>query len=444
MKKGKIKAVRGSLLWFTGNPFVTAQSDCVTYEEDGLLIIQDSHIQASGPAASLLPALDRDVSVEHYPDHIIMPGFIDAHTHYAQMQIIGAYGKQLLDWLNDYTFIAEQAFADGAHATAMADFFCQELLRRGTTTAAVYCTVHPQSVDALFEAATQRNMRMIGGKVMMDRNAPDALLDTPQLAYDQSKALIERWHEKGRNHYALTPRFAPCCSMEQLDMAGKLRGEFDRLYVQSHLSENEAEVNWAGELFPDRSGYLDVYNHHGLTGQYSLYGHAIHLTADEWQDVRDRGTGIVHCPTSNLFLGSGLFNLGVAMGGPDPVNLSIGTDVGAGTSLSMLTTLGEAYKVAHLKGYSLNAFQAFYLATLGGARALSLDHLIGSLEVGKEADFIVLDKRSTPLMAKRMDRVSSIEEALFVLMTMGDDRAIAATYIFGQKCHSRAEGQANE
>ncbi len=426
-------ALRGELLWFTNNPFLVKSSDSVQHIDDGILLIKNGKIIACGAARDIMPQIPKGVTIDHYPDGIIMPGFIDAHVHYPQVEIMGAYGKQLLDWLNDYTYPAEQAYADPEHAKINAEFFCDELLRNGTTTAASFCTVHPASVEALFNAASRRNMAIIAGKVMMDRNAPETLLDTPQLAYDQCKKLIKDWHGKGRNLYALTPRFAPSCSPEQLTVARALRQEFPDLYVQSHLSESPSEIAWVKQLYPEHQGYLDVYDHYELTGPRSLLGHGIHLTDAERHSLNERQTTLVHCPTSNLFLGSGLFDLARAQSPNNSVPVAIGTDVGAGTSLSLLVTLGEAYKVAQLRGGTLTAYQAFYLITLGAARALHLNHDIGSFDLGKTGDVVVLNPKATSLLRHRMEFTNNIEEILFILMTLGDDRAVEATYTAGQK-----------
>jgi guanine deaminase len=301
----------------------------------------------------------------------------------------------------------------------------------------VFCAVFPQSVDALFEEASARNMRVIAGKVLMDRNAPAALLDSAQRGYDDSRALIARWHGRGRNLYAITPRFAPACTRAQLELAGALWHEHPNVFMQSHIAESVAEVAWARELFPERSGYLDIYGHYGLTGRRAMLAHGIHLTESELAACHDAGTAISHCPTSNLFLGSGLFRVNVAKDPRRPVHVGMGTDIGAGTSFSMLATMGEAYKVAQLNGYSMSALRNFYLATLGGARALALDHLIGTLQPGREADLVVLDPNATELLALRCERSKSIEETLFVLMTIGDDRAVKATYVAGELRYAR-------
>ena len=359
----QVIALRGQTLSFSGDAFEKGLEDTMVYESDGLVVIEGGHITQAGPAAELLSALSNDAEVINYgADHIIMPGFIDCHVHYPQTQIIGAYGKQLIDWLNKYTFIAEQQFADKAHAKEVAKVFLQECLKAGTTTSSVFCTVYPQSVDAFFEASEALNMRMIAGKVLMDRNAPKALLDTPQQGYDESKALIDRWHNKGRQMYSVTPRFAPTSSPEQMEMTGQLWQENPGTFLQSHVAENKGEIEWVKALYPDCKGYLDVYDKYQQLGPRAIYGHGVWLSESEWQRCHETGTAIAHCPTSNQFLGSGLFDLQNATRAQRPVRVGLATDLGAGTTFSMLQTLNEAYKVAQLNGYPLSAGHAFYLA----------------------------------------------------------------------------------
>ncbi len=425
-------AVRGHLVWFAGDPFV-AGSQALRHETDGIVVIADGRITHVGAAAEILPRLSSDCRVDHYPGCLISPGFIDAHVHYAQTSIVGAHGAQLLDWLNQFAFPAEAEMRDRAKADAMARAFCDELVRNGTTTALVFCTVFPESVDALFEEAARRNLRLIAGKVLMDRNAPAELVDTPQSSYDQSKALIKKWHGRGRAHYAITPRFAPTSTPEQLELAGALWAEHPDVYVHSHLSENAAECAWVRELFSDHERYIDVYEAFGLTGRRAVFAHGVHLNEEDFALCHHTGTALAHCPTSNLFLGSGLFNLGLATRDNRRVHVGLGTDIGAGTSFSMLATLNEAYKVAQLTGSELDGVRGWYLATRGAADAMDLAGTIGSLEPGCEADIIVIDPAATPLLKLRSERCQSIEELLFVLMTLGDDRAIRATYIAGTK-----------
>lgn len=433
----KTKILRGQSLSFKADPFLVGDDASLHYESDGVIVIEDGKISAFGSYESLKDKLPKDVAIEVHTDSLIMPGFIDTHIHYPQTQIIGAYGKQLIDWLNNYTFIAEQQFANFEHAKKVAKVFVQESLRAGTTTSAVYATVHPHSVDAIFEEASKFNMRMIAGKVLMDRNAPPALLDTAQSAYDDSKALINKWHGKGRLSYAITPRFAPTSTLLQLEMAGALWSEHPGVFMQTHISENLGEIAWVKELFPERSGYLDVYDHFGLVGPRALFGHGIHLTDPEWDRIYESGSAITHCPTSNEFLGSGLFPFEKAKNKSRSVRVGLATDIGAGTSFSQLQSMNESYKIAQLAGYSLSSACAFYLATKGAANALYLDDKIGSIEAGMEADLLVLDLKATPLIDFRMKYCKDINEVLFILMTLGDDRATKAVYVAGEKVYGK-------
>ena len=416
--------LRGRILTFHGDPAET--EDNHRYIEDGAILVENGIIVEIGDyselADSALPVID------HRP-HLIMPGLIDPHIHFPQVQVIASWGKQLLDWLNGYVFPEETRFADPVHAARMAEIFLDLLIAHGTTTACAFASVHPGSVDALFAASEARGMRMIAGKVMMDRNAPDGLRDTPERGYDETKALIARWHGKARLQYAITPRFAITSTAEQMKAAGALASEHPDLHIQTHLSENLAEVEYTLSLYPSARDYLDVYEAHGLLGPRSLMGHAIHLRPREIARMAETGTRAVFCPTSNLFLGSGLFdaeglrNAGVVSG--------VATDVGGGTHYSQLQTLNEAYKVLQLRGQALHPLSAFHWATRGNALALGLADRIGSLSVGAEADLVVLDSRGTPAMALRAERIESLSEELFLLQILGDDRAIAQTYVAG-------------
>lgn len=410
--------------------------DQVRYVEDGLVIIHEGKIQWFGPWQEGQSRLPTNAELQHYPDQLIVPGFIDTHIHFPQTEMVGAYGEQLLEWLNTYTFPTEIQFQDASYSEKIAEFFVQELLKNGTTTALVFCTVHPESVDALFNAATMRNMRLIAGKVLMDRHAPEALTDTAETAYTDSKALIEKWHGQGRNLYAITPRFAPTSTPEQLQKAGQLKAEYPDVYVHSHLNENKNEIAWVKELFPEREGYLDVYHHYGLTGSKSVFAHCVHLEDEEWDCMQQTDSAIAFCPTSNLFLGSGLFPLKKTW--DKGVKVGLGTDIGAGTSFNQLQTLNEAYKVQQLQGEKLSAFEALYHATLGGAKALSLDDRLGNFNIGKEADFVVLDLNATALQQLRQSKAKNIEDAFFALTMLGDDRNIAATYVYGAAVYVKA------
>ncbi len=434
MNPADLHAVRGEILHFLADPASHGEA-AIEHFADGLLLIRDGHVAETGPAGELLARLPADVPVTDYRGKLILPGFVDTHIHYAQTDIIASHGEQLLAWLEKYTFPAEARFADPEHARAVAEFFCDELLRNGTTTALAFATVHASSVDALFAAALERRMRLITGKVLMDRNCPDFLRDTAAGGYAESQALIERWHGRERLQYAVTPRFAATSTPEQMRLAGRLYAEHPGLYLQSHVAENRGEVAWVAKLYPEARSYLDVYDRFGLLGMRSVYAHCIWLDDTDRRRMADTGAAVSFCPTSNLFLGSGLFDFGRAreLG----LRVGIGTDVGAGTSFSMLQTLNEAYKVLQLGGQKLSAASAFHLATLGGAHSLYLDERIGNFLPGKEADFVVLDPAATPLLARRMQGAQTLDERLFVLMMLGDDRSIAATHVLGRVAWQR-------
>lgn len=427
--------LRASFFDFTA---LAAQPDDIAanarYLEDGLLTLRE------GKVVSLESWQIAEGRVDHsrvtdLRGKLIVPGFIDTHIHYPQTEMIGAFGEQLLEWLNQYTFPVESQYHCPDHAAKMSAFFLHQLLSNGTTTALVFGTVHKQSVDSLFSASQQLDMRLIAGKVMMDRNAPEYLTETPEESYQHTRELIERWHQRGRLSYALTPRFAPTSSPELLDKVRQLREEFPDVWMHTHLSENQQEIAWVKALFPERAGYLDVYHHHQLTGKRSVFAHCLHLEDTEWQCLHDTDSSIAFCPTSNLFLGSGLFNIKRCW--QQGVRMGIGTDVGAGTTFNLLQTLGEAYKVGQLQQYKLSACEAFYHATLGGAHALDLDDVIGNFNPGKEADFVVLDPAVSPLQKLRNANSKDIWERLFVMMTLGDDRNIAQTWVSGKPVWQR-------
>ncbi|ALR76279.1 guanine deaminase [[Enterobacter] lignolyticus] len=431
-----IKAVRGSFLDVTRTVEHPEEIEsALRYIENGLLLIRNGKVEWFGEWQAGKEKVPASVRVRDYRGKLVVPGFVDTHIHYPQSEMVGAYGEQLLEWLNKHTFPTERRYADLDYSREMSSFFLKQLLRNGTTTALVFGTVHPESVDALFEAASHINMRMIAGKVMMDRNAPDYLLDTPESSYQQSKQLIERWHKNGRLLYAITPRFAPTSTPEQLEVARRLREEYPDTWVHTHLCENVDEIAWVKALFPERDGYLDVYHHYGLTGRKSVFAHCVHLEEKEWDCLSHTHSSIAFCPTSNLYLGSGLFNLQKAW--RKKVAVGIGTDIGAGTTFNMLQTLNEAYKVMQLQGCRLSAWEAFYLATLGGASSLGLDDCIGNFHPGKEADFVVLEPTATPLQQLRYDNSVSLIDKLFVLITLGDDRSIYRTYVDGRLVYER-------
>lgn len=425
-----LRALRGRLLWFVADPHDAGEA-AHRYVADGVLVIEGGVIRAVGPAEAILPTLPAGAEIiDHHP-HLIMPGFIDAHLHMPQTQVIASYGAQLMDWLNRYTFVEEQRLAQQGHPEKLATFLLDELLANGTTTAVIYCSVHPQSAQALFAESERRNTRMIAGKVMMDRNAPEALTDTAQSSYADSKALIERWHGRGRQLYAITPRFVVTSTPEQMEAAGRLAAEHPDCHVQTHINENRAEIALANELYPEPGDYAGIYQHYGLLGPRSLLGHCIHMTDREWRRFAETGSVAVFCPTSNLFLGSGLFDWARARAEGVPV--AVATDIGGGTSYSMLRTMSEAYKVLQLQGQSLSAFAALHAITLGNAKALKLDHLIGSLEPGHEADVVVLDAGAQRAMAHRLETARDLAEELFVLVTLGDERNVVATYVMGER-----------
>ena len=433
-----LRAYRGSLLHFLGDPGDGADGSAVQYFDDGLLVVENGLVKAAGEARDLLPTLPAAAQVVDHTGRLLMPGFIDTHIHYPQTDMIAASAAQLLDWLDDHAFPAERRFADAGHAAESSRFFLDELMRNGTTTALVFGTVHAVSVDAFFAEAEARNLRMIAGKVLMDRNCPEYLRDTPDGGYRDSSSLIEKWDSRGRLHYAITPRFAITSSDAQLESAGRLATEHPGVFVHSHVAENVNEVKWARELFPQARSYLDVYEHFGLLRERAVYAHCIHLDDEDRSRMAQTGAAAAVCATSNLFLGSGLFDFAAARHAG--MRTGLGTDVGGGTSFNMLRTLAETYKVAQMGGHRLTAWRGFYLATLGGAKALGLDDRIGSFAPGREADFIVLRMDSTPLIARRMKTARTPDEKLFALMMLGDDREIGATYIMGECVWSTLTG----
>jgi guanine deaminase len=428
--------LRGRILTFHDEPLAGEGSpEAFIYLEDGGLLVRDGKIVALDDYARLRAGEGRNVEViDHHP-HLIMPGFIDTHIHYPQMQVVGSYAGALMEWLNKYTFVEEQKFSNQGHPERIASALFDELIRHGTTTAAAYCSVHKASVQAFFTEAHRRNMRMIAGKVMMDRNAPPGLLDTAQSGYDDSKALIGEWHGKGRQLYAITPRFAPTSTPEQLEMSGTLVLEHPELHVQTHLCENTAEIAFVAELFPWSRDYTHVYEHYGLLGPKTLLGHCIHLTDAEIGAIANSASVAVFCPTSNLFIGSGLFDLARLRADPQ-VRTAIATDIGGGTSYSMLRTLDEGYKILNIQGQRYHPLRSFYQVTLGNARALSLEGTIGSFVHGAEADCVVLNACATRAMRIRMETVETLVEELFLMQTMGDDRTIAEVYVAGRAAKS--------
>ncbi|MFV0332659.1 MAG: guanine deaminase [Tropicimonas sp.] len=419
----------GQVLDIHTDPFATAPEAAARHERHGAVLIRNGLIAATGPAEALRAAHPRARMIDHGAG-LILPGFVDAHAHYPQTAIIASWGKRLIDWLDSYTYPEEMRFSDPAHAGAIAARHLDLLLAHGTTSVASFCTIHPASVTAFFEAAAARNMAVVAGRTCMDRNAPAGLCDDARSAHDESAALIGAWHNRGRARYAITPRFSPTSTPEQLEALGALWAAHPDCLMQTHLSEQEDEVAWVRALYPDRRDYLDTYEAHGLLGPGAMFGHAIWLSDDEHARLHDSGAALIHCPTSNTFIGSGLFDTARAKREGQVVGLA--TDTGGGSSFSMLRTMASAYEVAQLRGSALHPAQLLWLATAGSARALRAEARIGTLETGTEADLAVLDLASTPAIAQRAARAETVWEAVFPTIMMGDDRAIAATYVAGQ------------
>ena len=419
----------GNVLLCTNDPFVDAEG--VSIAADHGVLIENGRIVATG-AADTLRNQSPHVQEYAYGNRLIIPGFVDSHAHYPQTAMIASWGKRLIDWLNTYTFPEEAKFGDCGYAGEVAGRYLDLVLANGTTTVASYTTIHAGSVDAFFEAAAARNMRVVAGKTCMDRNAPDDLRDSAQSAYDDSKALIGKWHGRGRAHYAITPRFSPTSTPDQLAALGALWAENPDCLMQTHLSEQHDEIAWVSELFPGARDYLDTYEAHGLLGPRGVYGHAIHLTPREIARVSEVGAALVHCPTSNTFIGSGLMD--VAGLAARSIALGLATDTGGGSSFSMLRTMAAAYEIAQLRGTALHARHLLWLATAGSARALHLEDKIGQIAPGLEADICVLDLASTPAIAQRTDRAQNIWEAVFATIMMGDDRAVHDVWIAGRRC----------
>lgn len=418
----------GQTLGFAGDPFSDG-TGAARHDAHGGVLIENGRIAALGDGAGLRAA-HPDARVIDHGRALISAGFVDAHAHYPQTAIIASWGKRLIDWLNTYTFPEEARFSDPAHAADIAGRYLHLVLANGTTTVASYCTIHPASVDALFAAAQERGMRLAAGKTCMDRNAPDTLRDSAQSAYDDSKALLEKWHGKGRLSYVITPRFSPTSTPGQLSALGALWAERPDCLMQTHLSEQVDEIAWVKSLYPQARDYLDTYEAHGLLGAGGLYGHAIHLEPRERARLAEVGAALVHCPTSNTFIGSGLFDMAGLVAEGQRIGLA--TDTGGGSSFSMLRTMAAAYEIAQLRGHALHPAQLWWLATAGSARALRMQDRIGNLAPGMEADLAVIDLASTPAISQRAARAGDLWEALFPTIMMGDDRAIAATYVAGR------------
>ncbi|MBH0058900.1 guanine deaminase [Pseudoalteromonas sp. SWXJZ94C] len=429
-----LTVICADILDFIDDP-AKAGENAHRFFEKGALVIKNSKVVTLGYEQDILPGISSSAKIIRHDGKLVMPGMIDTHIHLPQTEMVGAYGEQLLSWLTEYAFPTEKKFACEKYASEVSNLFLDELLRNGTTTALVFGTVHPQSVNAFFSESQKRNLRMIAGKVMMDRNCPDDLSDCAQTSYDETKALIEKWHNVDRLSYAVTPRFAPTSSPEQLHMCTQLLEEYPDTYLHTHLSENKDECEWVKSLFPDATDYLGVYEQANMVRKRAVFAHSLHLSERELCCLADNNAAISHCPTSNLFLGSGLLNLKACE--DHNINVGMGTDVGAGTSFSMLQTGSEAYKIQQLQGQKFSAFKGLYLATLGGARALDLEGTIGNFEPGCEADFIVIDFAATSFLKFRLGHAKTLHEKLFAIMMLGDDRCIEQTYIMGKSVYKR-------
>ena len=413
------------------------------YFDDGLMVVDNKSgkIIDVGNFSDLRSSWDISNNLIHFRDRLIMPGFVDTHVHYPQYKVIASYGTSLLEWLNKYTFVEEQRFSDVAYADQIANLFLDELIKNGTTSVMTFCTSFKQSAEAFFNAAENRNLRMVAGKVMMDRHAPDELCDNPDNSYSDSKELIEKWHNKGRLRYAVTPRFAPTSSSSQLKQAARLLNEYPSddqtkgVLLQTHLNENDEEIAWVNDLFPDSNSYFGVYEDHGITGNRSVFGHCIHNTEEEYQRMAKTGSKVSLCPTSNLFLGSGLFELEKLES--YGIDVSLASDVGGGDSFSMFKVMNEAYKICRLNDFNLDPIKAFYLTTLGAAKVLDMNDSIGNFEVNKEADFIVIDLNATEIISQKNKIAMGVNDILFNLMTLGDDRLIDEVFILGQRAYKK-------
>ncbi|MCZ4280276.1 guanine deaminase [Kiloniella laminariae] len=431
------RVLRGSTVNFLANPRTNGNEKSTVYIKQGALVLgQAGRILWQG-AFSDLPTVYTGLPCDDFGEQLILPGFIDAHIHFPQYRILAAPGKDLLDWLNRFTFPEESRYSSSEHAATAAEVFLDRLFTNGTTSALAFCSVHKACAEALFSAAEKRGMALLTGKTMMDRLAPDAVLDDPETGARESKELLDSWHNKGRLKYAITPRFAVTSTDAQLQLTGELYRDHPDCIMQTHLSESPGEIATVQSQFPWSKDYTDIYDHFGLLGPNSFFAHGIHLSERECARLAEAGSTVVHCPTSNNFLGSGLFDIDHVGNQARPVGVGVATDVGGGTSYSMLQTLGEAYKVAMLKGRKITAHDAFYMATLGNAERLKMESEIGSLDAGKWADIVVLDPKATPVLESRQEVSETLEDILFSLMILGDDRAIKATYVAGKSVYKK-------
>ena len=435
------RVVRGAVLTYGDDPALAGAARAVRFHRRGAVAV-DAHgrIAWRGPAGRL-PARFRDLPADDHGDALVMPGFVDAHIHFPQYRMLAAPGRDLLDWLNRFTFREESRYASAAHARIAAEVFLDRLVQHGTTAALVFSSVHRGAADALFAAAQRRGQAVVSGKTMMDRNAPEAVRDDPKSGVRDSESLIARWHRRGRLRYAITVRFAVTSTEAQLRAAGDLAAARPDCHLHSHLAESEEEIALVARLFPRARDYTDVYDRFGLLGPRSVFAHGVHLSERECARLHETGTAVVHCPTANTFLGSGLFDGGHVGRSDRPVRIGLGTDVGGGTSYSMLSTLGEAYKVAMLTGRRPGPHDLFHLATRGNAMHLGLGDELGTLDAGRWADLVVLDPRATPVLADRHALSESLEDTLFALAILGDERAVRATYVAGRLAFSAPAGR---
>jgi len=424
MKQNHYTAIRAQIFHYLSR-------DHYQFLEDGLLVVLDGKVKALGPYEDLKEEWSRRVHIIDERAKLLLPGFVDAHIHGVQTEVMASYGADLMQWLENYTFPYESQFSDPEFAQKASRFFFKQLLKNGTTTAAIYSSVHQTSIEAIMEEALRLNMRIQAGKTHMDRNAPPELCERTNETFEIGEALIRKYEGKGRLNYILTPRFAITSTAEQLEQLQLLKKKYPELGVQTHISENFEEIDSTQKLFPERKDYLEVYEHYDLVGKNTLLGHGIHFSEEEWMRLKEKQASLVHCPSSNLFLGSGLFDLKKAWEMDIP--LALGCDVGGGTSFSMLRTAAAAYQVAALRGYKATALQLFYLLTLGGAKAMGLDDKIGNFELGKEADFVLVDTSKGELVNERLKACKSLEEKLFALIILGDDRLIDSVYLMGEK-----------
>lgn len=442
-----LKGIRSQVLTFKADPFFNNKEECYDFYEDGLVVIQDGHILNVGNYKDMIKLYPSLSDIDTYEDSVVMPGFIDCHVHYVQSPMIGSFGDTLLNWLNQYTFPTEAKFNDKKFADDVARMFFRQLLEQGTTTANVFATSFPTSVDSFFEESERYNTRMISGKVLMDRNVPDNLKDkSAEESILETEQLLKKWHHRGRQLYAIIPRFAPTSTPKQLQLAGELYQRYidQGVYMHTHLDEVQSEVDWVTQLFPDQPNYTEVYRHFGLVGRRSVMAHCCVVREEEWQTLHQCDCGVAHCPSSNLFLGDGEFKYWEAKDPQRPVKVGMGTDVGGGTNFSIPRQLNEAYKVAMLHNKNLDAVKSFYLATRGGAEALHLENTIGSIAPGYEADLAVLSLKPSEFAEWRMQFSKNIFEKLFVLMTLGLNNANVATYVAGNKVYDRNREQTHK